>query len=178
MTFHIRLDAQAIQVLTQLASQHVQDPAPLGIGAGVELLVRVCISPEKDRGLSIVPVGQALGIIVLVVQEFIASQQVTAVEVFVVCGEPLVEPEIGPVLARDIVAEPLVYQFMRHQSGTGFQGFHEGRVQGPVRENCERGVFHAACHKVVRCHLVVLIPGVGHPDFLLEEAHHVGRVLE
>ena len=38
-------------------------------------------------------------------------------------GEPLVEPEVGPVVAGQEVAEPLVRQLVRHQAvGVALQG--------------------------------------------------------
>ena len=92
-------------------------------------------------------------------------------EMSVVGGEALVEPDMAPVLAGHEIPEPLMGQFVRHQALAAAYVFRFQAEEGGGVQGAQAGVFHAPPVEVLDAYLVVLGPGVGNPDLLLEVFH-------
>ena len=86
---------------------------------------------------------------------------VAVVEVGVVGGEAFVEPEMAPVFAGDVIAEPLMGQFVGDEFLAGTDVLGVLGKEGASVEDGEGGVFHTAGGEVVHDDLVILIPGAG-----------------
>ncbi len=129
VAFQIGLDAAAVEFLAELTAQHVQEPASFGIGQEAELIFRGVVIAAHD-GVGLVGlVDDALGALIHVVKERVAPLFIAVVEVVVIGGKPLVEPDIRPILARHQIAEPLVGHLMRHQTPAVAQVFKIRGVQ-------------------------------------------------
>ena len=174
VTFQVGPNAATIEVLTQAGSQHVQDPAALRVGTVIELLAFRVIGPMVNGKLIRLLTENALGVPIEIIEKTIAAKTVPEIEVLVEGSEALVEPKVGPVLARDIVPKPLVGQFMGHQGETAAQPAAVGGEERSMGEDGGRRILHAAGHEVLHHDLIIFYPGIGHPDLSLEIVHHVG----
>ena len=160
----------AVDVLAQLAAEHVQHPASLGIGAEVELLPSALVPTVDDRaGVVLFAEHAVLGVFVQAVEHLIAAQSVAHVQVRVVRGEALIQPQVAPIFAGDKIAKPLVGRFVSVERPAAVHGFGLVREDRAVRQRREARVLHPTRGEVADGHLVVLVPREGQADLLLEE---------
>jgi len=61
-----------------------------------------------------------------------------------IAGKALVQPDVGPVPALDVIAEPVLAEFVRDERGAGVFRFGTPAVQSPVGERGRADVFLAA----------------------------------
>ena len=178
MTLQVGLDAAAIEILTELTAEHVENPASLGIRVKAELILRRVEVAPHDGVRVVGHGGDALEPRIHHVEKGVVAILVFLVERLVVSRETLVQPQVRPVLAGDEIPEPLMHQLMRHQPLAFAQVLRRVREQRTVVQDGERRVLHAAPAEILHADLVILRPGIRHADFLLEETHHVLRVTE
>ena len=99
--------------VAQLLAQHFQHPAAFGVDVAGVLDGIVEIAIDDRHGIHAL-LAEPL---VLVAPEFVGGiiRAVVLLDPVVLeeSGEAFVEPEIGPILARDQIAEPLMSQFVR-----------------------------------------------------------------
>ena len=175
MAFKIGLHDPAIEIFAELAADHVQNPAPLGIRMEAELVVGAVKVAAHD-GVSVVGLVQdGVGITAHLVEESIAPVFMTGVKRVVVGGKTFVQPEMRPILARHEVAKPLMRQFVRHEAGAVAEVLRNVAEERAVIENRHRRVLHAAPAEVFDAHLIILRPRIEDADLLLEKIHHVLR---
>ncbi len=109
----IVLDAAVKGVFAELVAQHIQHPAAFAVSVAVELAGIVEVVTH-DR---LVPQVVASEPFPRVVPAFVIGLILAKVHFgpysFQKCGEPLVEPDVAPILAGDQVAEPLVAELVR-----------------------------------------------------------------
>src|SRR6056297_1538719 len=91
----------------------MQNPTALGIGAVIELLHRILIAVVHNWFFIILLRQNAVRrVSVQTVQRGIAPVLMSLVEMRVERREAFVQPQMAPVFASDVIAEPLMSQFM------------------------------------------------------------------
>ena len=178
VALEVGLHAFPIEILSQFGAQHVEDPGSLRIGPEAELLHGIAVARvDHGSGVLVVP-EDALGAAMQSVLEVVVAQQLPGVEQRVVGREALVEPEMTPVTAGDQVAEPLVGGLMGVEAAAAAQVLAGFREEGACGQGGQAGVLHSAHHVIDGAGVVVLVPGVGNPDFLFEVGQDLDGVPE
>ena len=172
----IVLDGGPEHVVAHAAAEHVQDRCTLGIRPAIEHVTGILV-PPIDHGPLLAALDPAPHRPQDIVVVLVLAQMVLGPHRVHERGEPLVEPEVRPVLARDVVSEPLVRKLMGDQTvGTEIQ-MRPLVVQRPGAEYGGRGVLHAAA-EAVGTHLSIFVPGIFDARQLAEVVEHLDRVAE
>ncbi len=100
MPLQVSSDAFAVEIRSELTTQHVEDPGTFRVGSIVELFLRAFESPPDDRFL-IGVLDNVQRVEVEPEPHLIRSELMLIVEMGVVGGEAFVQPEMGPVLTGD-----------------------------------------------------------------------------
>ena len=155
----------------------MQHPAALLIRAVVELLPGIVVGPIDNRFV-FGPVPQyAVRDAVEVIQHGVTPVLVAVVELLVIHGKSLVQPQVAPVLARHVVAEPLMNQLVRHEALARTNVLRLIGKKRPRRENRQRGVLHPPS-KILTRRLVIFVPRIRYADLFLVERQHIRGVLK
>ena len=90
------------------------------------------------------------------------------------CCEPLVEPDVPPILAGDQIAEPLVPELVGDQVVFSREifGSQPGMNKRSARVGCSAGILHAAGNEVIHHDLRVFFPRIIDAKFFAEQLHH------
>ena len=176
VALHESPDTFAIELFAQLRTKHVQHPAAFLITAIVKLIIRRFIQLMDDGPLLLGPRRYPSRRPVEVIEKTISSVLMIFIQLLVVYRKAFVQPQMRPVLAGNVVSEPLVNQFMGDETGAGMNVLRLGGKERSLGQYGKGGVFHAACDKVLDGNLIILVPGILHADFLLKEGHHIGGV--
>ena len=164
----------------ELDAQRVEHERALLVEVPIEQIERRVVVLADDRPP--VParrLGEVRGEVdAQAVLQLVDAQVGFAPHVLEIRGEALVEPAVGPVSARDVVAEPLMRELVRDEVvGRDVDG--RLRVEQHVLvERGRRGVLHAAEDEVAHHDLRVLVPRVRDAEQLAEVLDHLGRALE
>ena len=85
---------------------------------------------------------------------------------------------MAPVLAGDVVAEPLMCHLVCNQKVAGTDVFKIGRGKRAVGQDCKCGVFHTVRTKVFYGYLVIFVPRKIKAYFFLKKVHNLGSIFE
>ena len=117
MSGHVAADPLPPGFIPDYAPQHVQDARPFGIGHAVEHVVARSVTRLDERAAR-KPVSALVSFAALlhIKPEDVLALILLGEESGEVGGEAFVEPDVRPVLAGQVVAEPLVRQLVRNQA--------------------------------------------------------------
>ncbi len=166
--------------VAQLRAERVQDEAALLVEVAVEQIERRVVVLADD-GAPVAPVRLAdvrVEVALEAVVVLVAAEVLLAPDVLEERREPLVEPRLVPVAARDVVAEPLVRELVGDEIvGADVDG---GALveQDVLVHRRRRRVLHAAEDEVGHDDLRVLVPRVGDAGDVAEVANHLRRAAE
>src|SRR5580693_2214433 len=180
ISFQVVMQAAEKIVVAQFGAQHFQHPAAFVINvAGVFDAIGEIARDDRDGIEALLPEPAGL-IAPEFVSGFVGAVTLLGPIMFEISGEAFVEPNVGPVFARDQVAEPLVREFVGIKIvGAASEFGREGGSDEAARgERGGAGIFHAAFDEIVYGGLRVLRPGVGHAELIREKIEHLARARE
>lgn len=161
-------------------TQHIEDGGAFLVSDGVEHLHGVGEVEVNDGAEVIVALLGLFGELVVVNFEAIGvvTFMVLSVESGEIGGETLVEPDVGPVAALNVVSEPVLAQLVRDKAGAGIVLVGTLVVESEFGEGGGADVLLAAKDEIVDGGLSVLFEGVIDAGGEGEEGEHVGSEME
>ncbi len=168
----VAVDRAPEDVVAEPAPEAVEDPRSLGVGAAVEDGLGVGVAVVHHGAALAAVVGRAARLLVHVVLELVGAVLLLVPERLEVGGEPLVEPDVRPVAAREEVAPPLMGELVRDEAVRVVVEVCALVVERPLVQRGGGDVLHAAPAELLDRALRVLVPGVLDADLLREELEH------